>query len=121
VTVDYLYNAQVLDVHDGDTLTVSCDLGFNCFARWPVRLVGINARELDMPGGKEARDHLTQLCPVGSRVTVTSVRWDKYGGRILGIVETPQVGSLAGRMVGDGFAVPWNGNGTKPVPPWPIG
>jgi micrococcal nuclease len=119
MSVDYIYNAQCLEWHDGDTGTFLLDVGFNLFARWPIRLVGINARELDMPGGPEARDHLIGLCPVGSQVTVTSVRWDKFGSRVLGLVST-RAGSLSAQMVTDGYASPWNGNGTKPVPPWPL-
>src|SRR2546430_10186637 len=46
-----------------------------------VRLNGINAIELNRPGGKEAREHLIALMPIGSKVTLTSFGWDKYGDR----------------------------------------
>lgn len=122
MSVVRVYPGIVLEVHDGDTLTVALDVGFNFTATWPVRLLGMNARELSEPGGREARDHLAGLCPVGSAVTVRSVVWDKYGGRIDGIVypDADAGASVAGRMCSDGYAAPWNGVGPRPVPPWPM-
>lgn len=132
------WQAVVTEVHDGDTVTVDLDtgrylhghdktLGLHLYVEGnhlhvhqALRLAGINAIELDQPGGPEARDHLEQMMPIGTAVTVTT--WldssDKYG-RILGLLTQPPW-SFNQRMVDDGYAAPWNGQGPKPTPPWPI-
>lgn len=120
----YVYRATCEAWHDGDTGTFLLDLGFNVYARWPVRLLGCNAIELAKPGGKEARDHILTLCPVGTQVTVESATWDKYA-RVDGIVLVPSLGAdflgdLAERMIRDGYAAEWDGTGKAPIPPWPI-
>lgn len=55
---DYRYRVQVLDVHDGDTITVTVDLGFWIAHTTPVRLARINAPELVTDAGKVARQAL---------------------------------------------------------------
>jgi hypothetical protein len=76
----------VVAVHDGDTISVDIDLGQDMWVkRRSVRLSGIAARELREPGGKEARDALTGLA-LGANVLIDSIGWDKYGGRIDGLV-----------------------------------
>lgn len=112
----------VTGVHDGDTLSVDIDLGQEIWIRSrPVRLAGIAARELRLPGGKEARDHLAALLPVGTVVRVDSQGWDKYGGRIDGsIVRLPDGMDVSAAMVADGYAVDWDGKGAQPLPPWPL-
>jgi hypothetical protein len=91
--IPYTYWTQVAAVHDGDTVSLDIDLGFNTWlhpgginaadpARTSFRLYRCNARELDQPGGPEARDHLAELFELaGGRVLVTSIRNDKFGGR----------------------------------------
>jgi endonuclease YncB( thermonuclease family) len=120
----YQYVAYVTAVHDGDTLTVRVDLGFDTWRVQNVRLVGINARELSQPGGREARDHLRSiLWPDGVagdvRVGLVSIAYDKYGDRVDGAVLLGGE-SLSVRMIADGYAAPWDGRGKAPVPPWPI-
>jgi endonuclease YncB( thermonuclease family) len=120
----YQYVAYVTAVHDGDTLTVRVDLGFDTWRVQNVRLVGINARELSMPGGREARDHLRELLrwpndAIGPKVGLISVAYDKYGDRVDGDVLLAGE-SLSARMIRDGFAAAWDGRGKAPVPPWPI-
>jgi endonuclease YncB( thermonuclease family) len=125
----YQYVAYVTAVHDGDTLTCRVDLGFDTWRVQNVRLVGINARELSQPGGKEARDHLRSILwpphtpsdawVAEPKVGLISVAYDKYGDRVDG--DVPLNGeSLSARMIRDGFAAPWDGRGKAPVPPWPI-
>jgi len=110
----------VLDVHDGDTVKVDIDHGMGIWSRGVlVRLVGVAARELRDPGGPEARDYLRGLLPLGALVHVDSHGWDKYGGRISGTVFLPTGGTATERMVSDGYAAPWDGNGKQPQPPWP--
>jgi endonuclease YncB( thermonuclease family) len=125
----YQYVAYVTAVHDGDTLTVRVDLGFDTWRVQNVRLIGINARELSQPGGREARDHLAALVwpwsllvpangdPV--KVGLISVAYDKYGDRVDGdVLLNGEL--LSARMIRDGYAAPWDGRGKAPVPPWPI-
>ncbi len=78
--------AVVLDVHDGDTITVDSDRGLET-RRSPIqlRLHGSSAPELrvrdpvtrrlvDNPRGIAARDFLRELLPVGSRVLVRTFK-----------------------------------------------
>lgn len=115
----YIYNATVISNHDGDTITVDLDRGYEDRSRRSVRLLGCNARELSQPGGKEARDHLTVLLPPGTFVIVTSSEWDKYGGRIDALLQA-EFGDVTDRMITDGYAAAWNGTGKAPLPPWPL-
>src|SRR5690348_15046117 len=58
----YHYVGAYVNNHDGDTLHVDLDLGFNRIGyRATVRLIGCNAPELRDPGGQAARLHLDAL------------------------------------------------------------
>ncbi len=120
ISTAYVYKGTVEEVHDGDTCTILLDLGFNISIRYRVRLAGCNAIELKDPGGPEARAHLLELLPVGSVCLVSSVAFDKFGGRIDANVSTPATPlTVAARMVADGYAAAWDGTGPRPTPPWP--
>lgn len=124
----YTYTATgAVSVHDGDTCTFQLvaqpvDIGFGVqvggTSTQVCRFLGYNSREIGMPGGPEARDHLALLL-VGP-LRVVSVKLDKYGGRFDGIVYLPDGESVADVMIRDGYAAPWNGRGPKPVPAWPM-
>lgn len=115
--------AVVVEVHDGDTLTVNIitDVGFeNTLIQHRVmRILGTNARELTQPGGVECRDWLRTLLPVGAVVGLASVKPDKYAPRYLAKVTLPDGRDLAAVMIEQNWAAPWNGVGVKPIPPWP--
>lgn len=116
----YTYRAMVVRVIDGDTIVLDVDLGFTTWLRGQsFRLAGCNAAELSEPGGKEARDHLRALLPAGAKVTITSVKPDKYGGRYLAVVHLPDMTDLVESLIAEGWASPWQGAGARPVPPWP--
>lgn len=116
----YSYAAVLLDGHDGDNVKANIDLGFETWMRKvSVRLDGCNARELDEPGGPQARAYMADLAPAGTKVVLRSVKDDKYGGRYNGVVMLPSGRSLAELLIAGQWAAPWNGRGTKPVPPWP--
>lgn len=115
----YDYRAVVERVVDGDTVRLTVDLGFDTWHTGCFRLLGLAARELDQPGGPEARDHLAELLPVGARVSVQSVKVDKYGGRYNAAVTLPGGTPLAGLLIDTGWAAPWSGRGVAPLPPWP--
>lgn len=114
------YPATVTSIHDGDSCSVMADLGFGVWRSVNVRLNGINAIELNQPGGKEARDYLTSLIPTGMRLTLVSLGWDKYGDRTDAMLVLPDSRDVADVMVGAGYAARWTGKGPRPSPAWPI-
>jgi len=52
--------ARVVDVHDGDTITVLLDQGFDDYAQRTLRLEDVYAPELAQPGGPETRRALVE-------------------------------------------------------------
>lgn len=80
-------------VIDGDTLALP---------QTRIRLVGIDAPEMDQPGGNEARDHLVQLIEHDSGI-ITPLKTDHYG-RMIAEIENYN-GDLSSLMVRDGYAV----------------
>lgn len=118
----YEYRAFVVRVIDGDTVIMDVDLGFYTYSRMSCRLYGINAIELNQPGGSAAHTHLAGLLPEGKGVIVKSVKPDKYAGRFDAIVLVidPVLIIINDQMVSDGYAAAWDGKGPRPVPPWPI-
>lgn len=112
--------ARVARVVDGDTVVLDVDLGFGVWKLAEAfRLLGCNAREHDAPGGQEAIANLRALLPVGALVTLTSVKPDKFGGRYDAKIQLPDGRDLTQLLVGTQWAAAWDGQGTKPVPPWP--
>lgn len=111
------YPARVDRVVDGDTVMVSIDLGFDHLIssedfdgrpRLACRIHGINAPELRTDAGKAALVFAAGLLPVGTRVTVMSFGWDKYGGRFDGSITLPDGSDFGQRMLAAGQAVPYN-------------
>jgi micrococcal nuclease len=108
------YPAKVIAIHDGDTLTVDIDLGFdhliagqdwNGKTRLSCRIYGINAPELDTAAGKAALAYAETVVKVGDLVTVISHGWDKYGGRFDGEIVLADGSSFAQNMLDAGQAV----------------
>src|SRR5690606_40366068 len=64
VQADTTLKCEVRSVHDGDSMRVKCP-GERQTLR--VRMNQIDAPELDQAFGKQARDQLRTLCPVGAR------------------------------------------------------
>jgi micrococcal nuclease len=134
---DYSYDCIVVDVHDGDTIKVDLDLGFDMWIKsLSLRLYGINAPELNTPAGKVSAAFLKKLLPVGTACVVETIKdkQEKYG-RILAkiTVKTPAGKGLVGIdggvmkqlsqltinvndcLVENKMALPWDGQGAKPV------
>lgn len=84
----YAWPGTVLDVHDGDTMTVA-PMGD---VRTPlkIRLYGIDAPELEQKGGPQSREHLRSLVQPGQGVEVIKMSTDKYG-RTVALVATDRV------------------------------
>jgi len=110
----YEYRAHVRSVYDGDTIRADIDCGFGIWtANQSLRLLGIDAPELGKPGGKEARDYLRGLLPVGTAVTIRTVKdeTEKYGRLLATIVKADDTLTIPvnDAMVLAGHAVPYNG------------
>lgn len=91
----YTYNATVLDNYDGDTLTVSIDLGFGLTKEAEIRLFGVNTPELKSSDihkrGKAiaAKNAIGQLCQPGKHIIIRTYKSGKYG-RWLGMLMLQQ-------------------------------
>jgi endonuclease YncB( thermonuclease family) len=120
------FPAVISKVEDGDTVYAWCDQGFDNWRYTKIRIFGSAARKLSLPGGKEARDYLISLLPPrtyptdGATCIVYSYKWDKYAPRVDGDILLYNARMASELMIESGYAVPWDGNGTQPVPPWPI-
>jgi endonuclease YncB( thermonuclease family) len=108
------YPGKVINVHDGDTVALDIDLGFDHLiagedwdgkTRLSCRIYGINAPELNTPEGKDALAYAQTLLPLGTRVRVTSHGWDKYGGRFDGWIILPDGRDFGSAMIAAGHAV----------------
>lgn len=120
VPTPFVYNGTVVRVIDGDTIIVDVDWGMRRHdPETPIRVLGINAREHDEPGGPEATANLTALLPVGTPVVLRTAKPDKYAPRWDAAIETPTIPDLASWLVTQQWAAPYSGSGEKRTPPWP--
>lgn len=75
---DYVYDATMLKVVDGDTVQVKLDLG--CDSRiepMKIRMNGINAKGKNTKAGKVAMAYLQELFPEGSNVRIETLKDEK--------------------------------------------
>lgn len=112
------YDARVDSVHDGDTVYLTIDLGFdheidshniNGTPQLACRVFGINAPELSTAAGKTALAYAQTLLPQGSLVKVKSHGWDKFGGRFDGEITLADGTDFGTQMIASGNAVPMAG------------
>lgn len=114
----WVVHGTVVEVHDGDTVYIDLDLGWRTAIRKePVRVLGVNAPELNTPAGKASRAFLAGLLPPGTKVKVESRRWlgerEKYG-RALARISSEAGGDVALALLSAGHAKPWDGRGARP-------
>lgn len=117
----YRYNARVDRIVDADTAVLQVDLGWRLSLLMTVRLLGMNAREHNEPGGAEATRYLAGLIPVGTSVVLDSLKLDKFAGRCDGLIWLADGRNVTDAMIAAGMAARWDGRGARPVPAWPIG
>lgn len=113
----YEYKAVVRSVYDGDTFRADVDLGFGVWKfSEPFRLVGLQAPELGSVGGREARDWLRVLLPVGAVIKVHTIKdaREKYG-RYLADVFAEDGCWVNQLLIRAGHAVAWDGTGPRPM------
>lgn len=131
--MDYVYDATCVRVIDGDTVvlhlvkTFTQDVDFGFFvkdamtltktAEVTFRLNGINTPEivgLSKTAGLAAKSAL-ELMIVGQNLRVVSHKPDKYGRWLADIYLPNDTVSVNQRLVKLGLALPWDGQGPKPV------
>ncbi len=128
----YSFPGVVDRIIDGDTLVATvllCDAFKQRLTAQRVwRLNGCNARESRDPtgGGKAATEHLRALLPVGTPVTVHSIRVDPYtdnateAARYEASITLGDGTDLVTLLIAEDWAAAWNGlTQPRPLPPWP--
>lgn len=106
--------ATVIDVIDGDSLRLRVRIWINQELTVVLRLSGIDAPELrsrcatEQRAAEKARA-LTTFLVAGQTVTLTNLRHDKYGGRILGDVRLADGRDLATTLINANLARSYDG------------
>lgn len=115
-TPQFVYRATIIEWHDGDTVKLDVDKGFEDFTKAWFRLYGIDTPELATVSGIMASDFVKKTWPPGTAVVVVSLKGEeipvgkeKYG-RWLAVLYTPgATGSINDLLVSSGFAAPYYG------------
>jgi len=91
----FQYEARIIRIKDGDTLTVDVDLGFHIHHEIDVRLARIDTPEIVNYGLNGVQDpaaaYVMQCCPPGSVCIVNISRAEKYGRWLAEILFQPGV------------------------------
>ena len=109
---------SVVQVLDGDTFVADAHVWPGQRVRVSVRIRGIDAPELrsrckgEKRDALRARDVLETMLSAGD-VSLTRIGGDKYYGRVLADVATPDHPELAAAMIEAGVARPYGG-GSRP-------
>ena len=109
----YNYIANVVDVYDGDTITVDIDLGLHAWIRGEkIRFNRINAPELrgaERPKGLISRDYLRSLI-LNKEIIIETIKdtkgkYGRYLGEIWLKVNDADYLNVNDDLVKNGFAV----------------
>jgi micrococcal nuclease len=109
----YTYRALVKSIYDGDTLRVDIDLGFGVIlADQSLRLLGIDTPEIrgvERPQGIISRDFVVERIPVGSYITITTVkdRKEKFGRYLATVYYGEEQKNLNEELLSSGMATPY--------------
>lgn len=108
------FSKQIIRVIDGDTLLIEAEWVPNPLPKQIyLRVYGIDTPELKAKCQRERQmAHLakefTQTFTSGQNISIDYISWDKYGGRILGIVRAGSL-DLAAQLMEAGLARPYDG------------
>jgi hypothetical protein len=119
-----VYGGTVHHVHDGDTIY---GLIWNpldqLYELLGCRVKGTQAPELAKdPGAEVVRDELIALAVVGADMRIGNLSGYPRPGHVTVSVAVRVHGvwvDVASWLLDLGYAVPWDGKGSKPVVPWP--
>lgn len=96
----FVYEAKVLDIHDGDTISVEIDLGFQLGFKDKIRFYGVNAPELKVrneakklvanPLGLETLEVVKSFIKVGDTIILETIKdkKEKYGRYLANVYVT---------------------------------
>lgn len=110
---DYIYDAKILSIIDGDTIQVEIDLGFCVLVRERMRLSGIDTAELTSPIpemrklAQEAKAFM--LAYLGKNIVLKSFKKDKYGRFLAEIFMADDSESLNQKLINAGLAKAYSG------------
>jgi len=120
------YPARLMRMRDGDSYTLTLDLGVDTFVNWKTRLRGVDTPEKKHPlylNARAAAEHAMSTVPADAGAFPLVVRTfqtrdgsderEKYG-RLLVDILTPLQGDLATWLVDIGLAKYWDGHGEHP-------
>lgn len=108
----YVYNALVTNVVDGDTIDATVYLGFYVAASIRFRLVGINTPEINSPdpvvreAALNAKKRVQDLI-LNKSVTLRSFKTDKYGRWLADVYLDSN--SISNTLLHEGLAVAYKG------------
>lgn len=105
---EYIYNALITNVVDGDTVDLMVDLGFGTHRQDRFRLARINTAELNSKIEDEkklAQDAKNWMMAfLNQKVIFKSMRKDKYGRYLAELYLPDQTVSLNQRLINSGLA-----------------
>jgi len=110
MNVDFTYNAEVLKIHDGDTITCNVDLGFSVKVVMTFRLKGIDTPELigvNRQKALDARDFLKSKLTKNIIIKTYKDQREKYG-RYLCEIFIGKI-SINQLMIKEGYAIAYDG------------
>lgn len=110
----------ILKVVDGDTIETELNLP-PPLNKVYIRIIGIDTPESNFLAkcekeyqhGNEAKEFLKFYLKDKKTMIVKNYKWDKYGGRIDGIVYIDDI-NLNDLMISRHYALPYTGQGQKP-------
>ncbi len=113
----YWRQARVDSVTDGDTLRMTIDLGFRCYAEHAIRLLGVDTPELRGEGKEAGQMARSFVCEWVMEHAHEGHEWPYYlhtrkadsFGRYLGIVCCREGHVLNSDLITSGNATPWEG------------
>lgn len=106
---------------DGDSIHADIDMDLKAWLMdYPVRLAGCAAAPKSTESGAGAMAYLATLLPVGEQLILLTIRNYKFGGEFIARVIRARDGlDVVADMIAQNWAVPWDGTGKQPLPPWP--
>lgn len=111
--------AALVRVVDGDTLDVRARIWLRQEVETKVRLLGVDAPELHGHCASERKRALdakqfVETALASGRLVLRDVRLDKYGGRVVARVETPDGRDLGRALIQAGLGRAYDGHKRQP-------